>query len=278
MPIPRLAAAKFSQLPAAGRLLSIAPVVATEKTRGRILIADDDSAFRLATQTLLRRQGFDCESASDAAGAVDLLGRSEFDLLISDIHMPGNAALELVEKLPQVASALPVILLTGYPSVQSAARSVRLRVVAYLVKPCEVEELLSLAEQAIANHRAFRAVHANRTRIESWAQELAKIEQAMGTRNEASSLLEPFFNVTLRNLLTVLLELKQLTEALVQQPGKEGVLKEITLHRALKDAIEVLERTKQSFKSKELGELRHRLETMLHTAAAPQRITPGANA
>src|SRR5881394_80820 len=115
-------------------------------TKGRILIADDDGAFRLATQTLLRRQGFDCESVPDAAGAVELLGQSEFDLLISDIHMPGNAALELVERLPQVAETLPVILLTGHPSVQSAARSVRLRVAAYLVKPCEVEELLSLAE------------------------------------------------------------------------------------------------------------------------------------
>jgi CheY-like chemotaxis protein len=240
-------------------------VVATGTTRGRILIADDDGAFRTATQTLLRRQGFDCESAPDAAGAVDLLGKSEFDLLISDIHMPGNAALELVERLPQVAASLPVILLTGHPSVQSAARSVRLRVVAYLVKPCEVEELLTLAEQAIANHRAFRAVRANRQRLESWAQDLAEIEKVIGGRNETGVLgtLEPFFNVTLRNLLAVLLELKQMTEALAQQSGKEGALKELTLHRALRDAIEVLERTKQSFKSKELGELRHRLEALL---------------
>ncbi|HXJ60108.1 MAG TPA: response regulator [Candidatus Dormibacteraeota bacterium] len=242
-------------------------------TKGRILIADDDGAFRLATQTLLRRQGFDCESVPDAAGAVELLGQSEFDLLISDIHMPGNAALELVERLPQVAETLPVILLTGHPSVQSAARSVRLRVAAYLVKPCEVEELLSLAEQAIANHRAVRAVRANRQRIESWAQDLARIEQAIGSRNEVSSLgtLEPFFNVTLHNLLAVLLDLKHFTEALAQQPGKEGVLKEITLHRALRDAIEVLERTKQSFKSKELGELRHRLETLLQTQSSGQK-------
>jgi YesN/AraC family two-component response regulator len=149
--------------------------------------------------------------------------------------------------------------------VQSAARSVRLRVVAYLVKPCEVEELLTLAEQAIANHRAFRAVRSNRQRLESWAQDLAEIEKVIGDRNEAGALgtLEPFFNVTLRNLLAVLLELKQITEALAQQPGKEGALKEVTLHRALRDAIEVLERTKQSFKSKELGELRHRLEALL---------------
>ena len=238
-------------------------------SRGRILIADDDGAFRLATQTLLRRQGFDCESAPDAAAAVDLLGRSEFDLLISDIHMPGNAALELVEKLPQVAAALPVILLTGHPSVQSAARSVRLRVVAYLVKPCEVEELLAISEQAIANHRTFRAVRANRHRLESWAEDLAQIEEVLRNAKgeEIAGTLQPLFQVTLRNLLAVLLDLKQFTEALAQQPGKENALKEMTLHRALRDAIEVLERTKQSFKSKELGELRHRLQNLLQTPA-----------
>src|SRR5262245_8723121 len=138
---------------------------AERASRGRILIADDDSAFRLATQTLLRRQGFECESAPDAAVAAGMLATADFDLLLADIHMPGNAGLELVEQLPQVVAALPVILLTGHPSVQSAARSVRLRVVAYLVKPCDVEELLTIADQAVANYRAYRAVNLNRERI-----------------------------------------------------------------------------------------------------------------
>ena len=123
-------------------------------TKGNILIADDDEAFRNATKAFLRRQGFDCESAKDGGSAIELLRNTQFDLLISDINMPGNVSLELVEKLPEIAAALPVILLTGHPSVQSAARSVRLQVVAYLVKPCDANDLLSLAEQAIANYRA----------------------------------------------------------------------------------------------------------------------------
>ena len=112
--------------------------------KGRVLIADDDEAFRTATKAFLRRQGFDCENAKDASTAIEMLRNSDFELLISDINMPGNAGLELVEKLPDIAAALPVILLTGHPSVQSAARSVRLQVVAYLVKPCDADELLSL--------------------------------------------------------------------------------------------------------------------------------------
>ena len=248
-------------------------------SRGRVLIADDDGAFRLATQTLLRRQGFECESAPDATVASQLLSASEFELLIADIHMPGNAALELVERIPQVAEALPVILLTGYPSVQSAARSVRLRVVAYLVKPCEVDELLAIADQAIANYRAYRAVSANRLRIEGWARDLAQIEEVLSKSSEqtASGAVEAFLNLTLRNLLTVLLDLKQFTEALAQRPGKGDILKQVTLHRALQDTIGVLEKTKQSFKSKELGELRHRLEALLQTPSTGS-MKPGTKA
>jgi DNA-binding response OmpR family regulator len=216
---------------------------------------------------LLRRQGFECESAPDATVAARLLSTADFELLIADIHMPGNAGLELVEQLPQAAAALPVILLTGHPSVQSAARSVRLRVVAYLVKPCEVEELLSIADQAIANYRAYRAVSINRDRIEGWARDLAKIQEVLGKTSEDTALgpVEAFLNLTLRNLLAVLLDLKQFTEALAQRPGQEDILKQITLHRGIQDAIAVLEKTKQSFKSKELGELRHRLEALLET-------------
>jgi len=236
-------------------------------SRGRILIADDDEAFRLATRLFLRRQGFECEIAPDAAVAAEMLGASEFDLLISDINMPGNAGLELVTRLAQVAVALPVILLTGHPSIQSAARSVRLRVVAYLVKPCDADELLNIAEQAIVNYRAYRAVSANRQRLETWARDLAQIEEVLRTTpgGSAGAPTEAYLNLTLRNLLSVLMDLKQFTEALAHQPGKEGLLQQVALHRALQETIDVLEKTKQSFKSKELGELRRRLEILLQT-------------
>ncbi len=234
---------------------------------GRILIADDDEAFRLTTRTFLRRQGYECEAAPDADTAAEMLRGGGFDLLLADIHMPGNVGLELVESLPEVAAALPVIVLTGHPSVQSAARSVRLQVVAYLVKPCDADELLTISTQAIANYRAYRAVSANRQRLETWARDLAQIEEVFRKSSGPATLgpTEAYLNVTLGNMLAVLLDLKGFTEALARQPGKENILERVTLHRALQETIEVLEKTKQSFKSKELGELRHRLEGLLRT-------------
>lgn len=236
-------------------------------TGGRILIADDDDAFRLTTRTFLRRQGYECEAAPDAPTAAEMLRGGEFDLLITDVHMPGNAGLELVEKLPEVAAALPVIVLTAHPSVQSAARSVQLQVVAYLVKPCDANELLTLAAQAIASYRAYRAISANRQRLDTWARDLAQLEESLRKPAGQSPLgpTEVFLNLTLGSMLAVLLDLKSFTETLARQLGKENILERVTLHRTLRETIEVLEKTKQSFKSKELGELRHRLEALLQT-------------
>lgn len=236
-------------------------------SKGSILIADDDEAFRNATTAFLRRQGFECENAKDGSTAIELLKTNRFDLLISDINMPGNAGLEMVEKLPEIAAALPVILLTGHPSVQSAARSVRLQVIAYLVKPCDANDLLELAAQAIANYQAYRVVSSNRLKIETWAKDLAHVEEVMQkspvTASNATT--DAYLNLTLSNILSLLLDLKRFTEALTQQPNQKGLLEQVALHQALKETIEVLEKTKQSFKSKELGELRRKLETILQT-------------
>lgn len=239
-------------------------------TKGRVLIADDDEAFRIATRAFLSKQGFACEAAKDGQTAADMLRGSDFDLLISDINMPGNSSLEMVEKLQQAASSIPVILLTGYPSVQSAARSVRLRVAAYLVKPCDADELLSIAEQSISQFRAYRAVMSNRHRLEAWTRDLEQIENVMRTSptGNTPSVTETYLNLTLSNILNLMLDLKSFTDTLTRQPGQEAAAQRASLQNAVRDTIEVLERTKQSFKSKELGELRRRLEELLRTAQA----------
>lgn len=194
----------------------------------------------------MRRQGFDCESARDSVTAAEKLRSSDFELLISDINMPGNAGLEFVEKLPEIATALPVILLTGHPSVQSAARSVRLRVAAYLVKPCDAEELLTLSEQAIANYRAYRAVCSNRSKIESWAKDLAQIEEVLRNQPNGASTatVESYLNSTLSNILSVLVDLKKFTEAIATPSSQRKILEQVTLHRALEETIAVLEKNK----------------------------------
>ncbi|MCI0692942.1 response regulator [candidate division KSB1 bacterium] len=64
-----------------------------------------------------------------------MLGKNRYDLLIADIKMPGNDELEFIEEPPAIAEGLPVILVTGYPSLNTAIKSTRLHVAGYMMKP-----------------------------------------------------------------------------------------------------------------------------------------------
>jgi two-component system NtrC family sensor kinase len=125
---------------------------------GRILIADDEETFVNSMADLLRREGYECGCAPNAIVAAELLRSNDYDLLIADIKMEGNFELELIQDLPQIAAGMPVILVTGYPSLKSAIQSVQLPVVAYLVKPFEFKELLEQVEKSIKDHLFFKPV------------------------------------------------------------------------------------------------------------------------
>ncbi|HKX62457.1 MAG TPA: response regulator [Verrucomicrobiae bacterium] len=237
-------------------------------SRGRILIADDDDAFCIATRSFFRAAGYECESAGDATLARQRMVDEEFDLLIADLNMPGNSGLELVQSIPELRAGLPVIILTGRPTLQSATRSVRLPVVAYLVKPPNPDELLTVAEQAITQYRVFRAIRVSRDRLEAWVRDVSQLEALMSRPRHSGETgsTEGFLNLTLSNLFAGLVELKQFTEAISQSESQRGILQGLTLYKALQETVTVLEKTKQSFKSKELGELRRKLEGLLQTA------------
>ena len=233
--------------------------------RGRVLVADDEQAFRLATGALLRQQGYECEVAPDAAAAAEWLGKAEFDLLISDINMPGNSGLEFIQRLPGVAAGLPVILVTGHPTFHSAARSVGMQVVAYLVKPADPDELLQIAERAIASRRAYRALSANRERINDWLTDLAKAEESISRAGTpaASAPDDQASRKALHDVASMLRDLQHFAGTLAHRVDVRVSSSDAAIESVLRDAVAVLQKTRQAFKSRELGELRRRLEALL---------------
>jgi DNA-binding NtrC family response regulator len=108
----------------------------------KILIADVNETFLLATADLLRQEGYECYCAKDAMTVIETLKSVKFDLLISDVNIPGNAELELIKRLREVAADLPVILITGSPFSDTQIQSLKPPVTACLNKPPDFEELL----------------------------------------------------------------------------------------------------------------------------------------
>lgn len=242
----------------------------------RVLLADDDPAFREMTRRLLAQNGYECDCAASAAEVEAVLRAKEYDLLISDIDMPGNSNLQMVAGLPQLQAGLPVILVTGAPSVDSAARSVGLAVAAYLIKPLDSAALLDHVRRAIERYRCFKAVAASRQRFLQASADLQRIEDLLrapaGASSDSSA--QAFLDLTLQNAAQSLLDLRRLMDALRSQPqrehGKEWLRasRPVVLLEALWETIAVLERTKSSFKSKELGQLRKKLEGLVGEGGA----------
>ncbi|TWU48240.1 sigma-54-dependent transcriptional regulator [Rubripirellula reticaptiva] len=115
----------------------------------RILIADDEPLYRNATAELLRDEGYDCVCVEDANDAIELLREQPFDLILSDLNMPGNLKLELLNEGRTEFSHIPMIVVTGAPSIPSAIESVRLGIADYLLKPVKFDELLAAIKRAI---------------------------------------------------------------------------------------------------------------------------------
>jgi CheY-like chemotaxis protein len=245
---------------------------------GRILIADDEETFLHSTVDLLREKGYDCVGVPDAFSAAELLKREDFDLLIADIRMPGNEELELIRQLFQLPGRPPIILITAYPSLKSAIESVDLAVAGYLVKPFEFEQLLSKVRTSVEQSRVNRLFRAMQKRLQDWQQDLNHIEKSLGgsTAGQTSSpSVSTFFDLTFRNIAGALRDLNEVTKAAgqVHEAPPEEVCHLLscprldTLAGAVTDAIEVIGKTKTAFKSKELGDLRKRLQQAIKSTA-----------
>lgn len=240
---------------------------------GRILMVDDEVLFLYATADQLRGEGYHCDVATNKDTALELLNQNTYDLLISDIILPGNTNtnLELIEELSRVSEGLPIILVTGYPSIESAIHAVQLPVVAYLVKPIGVTRLLAEVRKGIDRYQIYQSVRGAQQRMQSWQQELNGLEHSMkvvpGDVSQAP--VQAFLALTMQHIAASLDDVRHLTEVLAKASNDQYVCQLLNcprarvLSEALVETVDVLKKTQTAFKSKELGALRKKLELLI---------------
>src|SRR5262245_54209677 len=96
------------------------------ESRGRILLADDDTLVLKATEAALTLSGFEVTAVENGPQALLAMEAQAPDALLLDINMPGNQDLELVTLLSKQRPLIPILILTGYPTLDTAVRAVRL--------------------------------------------------------------------------------------------------------------------------------------------------------
>jgi DNA-binding NtrC family response regulator len=236
-----------------------------------ILIADDEEIFRETTADLLRLRGYRCDCVGGARTALAALDDRSFDLLIADIHMPGSSGLQLAEEVGTSHAGLPVILVTGVPSLDSAIRSVRLPVAAYLTKPLDLESFYRQVNCCIAESTARRVLRDAQHAFAMGAEQLEMLgdEVSKEYRSPAADEIARTANSAIRVVLESLQSLESLWRRYASPEDAAAIRslvvsrREAAFQEALEYAVLVLERTRNSFKSKDLGELRLRLSHLL---------------
>lgn len=117
----------------------------------RILVIDDELSMREFLKILLNKEGYAAQTAENAARALDLLSRGPFDLIISDIRMPGTSGLSFLEQIRDARITTPVILITAYASPDDAVRAMKGGAYDYITKPFNIDEIKAIIRNALTN-------------------------------------------------------------------------------------------------------------------------------
>jgi EAL domain-containing protein (putative c-di-GMP-specific phosphodiesterase class I) len=116
---------------------------------GKVLVVDDDLLLRRAIARVLEGAGFSVTQAKDGTEALAAVRAGEHHAMISDISMPGMSGMQLLRAVRENDLDLPVVLMTGDPSVDTAAQAVEYGALRYLTKPLDMQTLLAVVSRAV---------------------------------------------------------------------------------------------------------------------------------
>ncbi len=167
-----------SQPPSSKRRSQGAPPPASDverkaETKAWVLVVDDEPELLRGVSRGLKLQGYSVTEARNGEEAVQHLSRRAFDVVVSDIVMPGMGGIQLLKEVRQHDLHVPVVLMTGEPAVSTAVQALEYGAFHYLTKPVESEALDTIVQKAVRMHRMAR--------VKQQAAELLGHAGALGT-------------------------------------------------------------------------------------------------
>jgi excisionase family DNA binding protein len=117
--------------------------------RARVLVVDDDRAVREMIAQALRMADYTADVAADGPSAIEQLQAQSYDLLITDLKMPGMDGLTVIRAARRRSPDMPVVIVTGYSTEASAIEAINLGVSGYLTKPFRLPRILAVAARAL---------------------------------------------------------------------------------------------------------------------------------
>jgi putative nucleotidyltransferase with HDIG domain len=154
-------------------------------SRSRILIVDDEEDINEILSDLLSGT-YDCCSANSAEAALAQLKQSPFELVISDITMPGMSGLEMIPQVKSLSPNTVVVMISGMQTVESAIGALRLGAFDYLMKPFDLRQVEAVVKRALEHHELIVAKQRYETQLEELVeQRTAELDRALGSLEDA---------------------------------------------------------------------------------------------
>lgn len=118
--------------------------------RSRLLVVDDEAVIRDGLKRILEAEEFTVETCSSGYSAIEIMQQREFNLIITDLKMPGMSGIEVLKSVRTLQPNVPVILITGYASVETAVEAMKNGAADYLQKPFTPDLLLEKVRNTLA--------------------------------------------------------------------------------------------------------------------------------
>jgi signal transduction histidine kinase len=206
----------------------------------RLLVVDDEESLRITTAAIFENEGYIVDTASSGDEAIDLMNKSDYDLVLTDLHMEGGDGLSVLNQVRRHAPLTISVVLTGFASVESAIAALQEGAYDYLVKPCDIESMKHTIRRGVEHRRLMLAEQKARAdlkelnldlekRIEERTAELQLLNAELAEANRAKDVFLATLSHELRTPLTPVVGWIKLL--------RSGTLDEKSVEQAL-DAIE----------------------------------------
>lgn len=155
------------------KLLMDCVLFSDDKPLEQILIVDDEESVRNLFTFCLENQ-YVCQEAASVEEALEILAENSFELIITDLMMPGLNGVDLVDRVMELAPDTAIIMASGVDDPQSALEAVRRGAFDYLIKPCDLRELELTVERALQHRRLKLDAQQYRLDLETRNRQLAR--------------------------------------------------------------------------------------------------------
>lgn len=137
-----------------------------------IVIVDDDKTLCSIFQEGLSASGYDCDTVSNGNSALELLGKKDFDVMVTDIIMPGMDGLELTYKAKQIRPDMAVIVMTGFQQEESYDRAIGIGASDFIKKPFAINELAIRIERVLRDSKIISEIRQKQEEVRSISREM----------------------------------------------------------------------------------------------------------